>query len=587
MRMKKVFYVLAALLAVAIACEKEKPEPTPDDNPQEKPEEKPDDPKEEAATLTLVSDAIVDLAAESGISVVKFTTNKDWTAEVTNAPEGAVVLSSAKGEKGENIELKVTYQNLPEEELGRIFNLTLKAGDKTAKVDFFQGLVFFLPDEETTVGVDGGKVEYTVLTNLEYTIKKYDGADEAFPFAPVTITEGDHFVKVLFDIEANGDYDYRYSYVKFTLPAIQMDVLDDEGNPTGETEDDTEYLYVFQEGYAQTLWSVGLPADFDVTNSDEPIHDATASIAYFNGKILVSDATKIYQVDPATGAFSPFNVPEGLPVQSIANDDAGNLLLANLAGYCEIYDVYAVKATDTALANPVKLIHFVNEAWSGSRGIDKVAARGDVFGNGVVSSIYGGVISYGGLSYTLYWNIWDGKAPESYYNEWNPVVNNPGSGWFTTPDLGDDLWLSNRAVFVPAGPSASDGLFYAGYDGLYSIYYYDGVDWIASVPDVGNWAYAPNSLATIDWNGRKILACVNMAYFPEWGMPSALLVLDVTDPKNPEWLSAGEYDGPHEVTGGQESATTGVVLNVEGDDLYATVVDSSWGVLRRVKFPKL
>jgi hypothetical protein len=36
-------------------------------------------------------------------------------------------------------------------------------------------------------------------------------------------------------------------------------------------------------------------------------------------------------------------------------------------------------------------------------------------------------------------------------------------------------------------------------------------------------------MATIEWNGKKILACVNMAYFPEWGMQSELYIIDVTD----------------------------------------------------------
>ena len=201
--------------------------------------------------------------------------------------------------------------------------------------------------------------------------------------------------------------------------------------------------------------------------------------------------------------------------------------------------------------------------------------------------IYGGVGSYGGLTYCLVWEIKDGAADIFDYNEWNKSthrINN--DAWLTTPELGDDLWLSNRAVFAPAGPAVSDGFFYAGYDGLYTLFYYDGTEW-TGIAEVGNWAYAPNGLATIEWNGKKILACVSMAYFPEWGMPSELYIVDVTDPKNPEILSASQFDGPHEVTGGQESATTDVVLSVEGNDLVVDVVDSSWGVLLHAVYPKL
>ena len=61
----------------------------------------------------------------------------------------------------------------------------------------------------------------------------------------------------------------------------------------------------------------------------------------------------------------------------------------------------------------------------------------------------------------------------------------------------------------------------------------------------------------------------------------------MTNPKDPVVLSAGEYDGPYEVTGAQDASTTGVILTVEGNDLCATVVDSAWGVLFKVKYPKL
>ena len=585
MLMKKVLYSLMAILMVAIACGKNDPV-NPDPDPQPQP-----DPQPEAAALTLVTPAIVDLEAESGIYTIKFTTNKDWTAEVANAEQGSVVLGAASGKSGENIELKVTYQNVSEEELGRMFNVVIKAGDKNADVQFFQGLVFVCEDEEAVLGVSGGKAEYTVLTNLEYTVTKYDGADQSFPWAPVTITEESHKIKLVFDVAANNAYDSRYAYVKFTIPAIQVDVLDDEtGEPTGETEDAVARLYVYQEGHSSIAWAQSLPADFDVANSDEPIHDATVSVAKFNDMILVSDAVKVRAFDPATGAAANFAFPEDLPVQSITNDDAGNLLVATLIPYGGVGSVYAIKASDTQMANPVRLIPWVNEAWSGSRGADKVAAKGDVFGNGIVTMIYGGVGSYGGLTYCLAWEIKNGAADVFDYNEWNKSshrINN--DAWFTSPELGDDLWLSNRAAFVPAGPAASDGFFYSGYDGLYNLYYYDGVEWVAVLPELGNWAYAPNGMATTTWNGKKILAVSVMAYFPEWGMPSALCILDVTNPKAPVVLSAAEYYNPSEeyVTGAQESSTTDVLLEVDGNDLYATVVDSAWGILMRVKYPKL
>ena len=439
----------------------------------------------------------------------------------------------------------------------------------------------------------GGKYNLNILTNMDVTIKKYDGAEEAFPWAPVTINQDEaaHKISLAFNVAANTGYDARTAYVKFTLPEIQVPVLDDEGNPTGETTDMVTRFYLAQEGHTTVDWLTQLPAEFNVENTDEPIHDATATVAMFDGKLLVCDATKIHTVDPATGAFNgTLNVGD-LPVQSIANDDAGNLLLASLIPYGEVGSIYAVKANDAKLENAVRLIPWVNEAWSGSRGADKVAAKGDVFGNGVVTMMYGGVKEYGGLSYCLAWEIKNGAADVFDYNEWNKSthrINN--DAWLTTPELGDNLWLSNRAAFVPAGPSVADGFFYGGYDGLYNVNYYDGSAWHVSIEAVGDWAGGPQGMGTVTWNGKKILAIMQMGYtWDGWGMPSYLWIADVTNPLAPEVISKAVYDNEKDpiVTGYTESSCVDVLPVVDGNDLVVYFVDSSQGHIAKVRFPKL
>lgn len=582
MLMKKLFYFLAIALVAATACQqKQDPEPTPGPDPGPTPVT--------PTELVLKTDAIVDLSMESGITTIKFTTNAAWKASVLGAPDGAVVLGATSGAAGEDIELKVTYQNLPAGELGRIFEVELKADDKTAKVEFFQGFVFLTFNEEATLGVAGGKAEYTIYTNVDYTFKKYDGPDEAFPFAPVTITEGDHFVKVLFDVAANPGYDSRYAYVKFTVSDIQVDVYDEEtGEPTGETEDAVYRYYVFQEGYSNIEWKTLLSEDFYVGDG------ATASVAMFGDKLLVCDGTAVHTVNPATGIFEGTLNTGDLPVQCISNDDAGNVLFANLGVQDNLYEVYAVKAGAAFDASKaVHLIHFVNDAWSGSTGIDKVAAKGDVFGDGIVTAMYGGVMSYGGLSYCLYWTISGGKAAESFYNEWNPVVNNPDQGWtLTTPALADDIWVSNRAVFVARGASASDGFFYGGYDGLYNVNYYNGSDWSIAIEGAGDWAGGPQGMHVTTWNGKKILVVAQMGYvwFSEgWGMPAYLWVVDVTDPANAVVLSITEFHNGLEqnISGDTENSSVDVLPVVDGNDLVVYYVDTSHGHLVKVKYPKL
>ena len=586
--MKKFLYLFAAALMVAVACNKKNPDPTPQP-----------DPTPATPDLELTTPSIVDVSAESSFYTVKFSAGKDWTATLSypDGSESGAVLATEKGAAADAVDLRVTFQGLTKDVMGKLIQLDIKAGATTESILFFQGLVFFADNEEEvpTFPVAGGKFDLNILTNMEVTIKKYDGADEAFPWAPVTITEDKaaHKIALAFNVAANDGYDARTAYVKFTLPEVQVPVNDDEGNPTGETEDFVTRFYLAQEGYAKVDWAVSLKEPFSATSieTETEIHDATASVAFFDGKLLVSDSYKVFAFDPATGAPETISIPENLPVQSITNDDAGNLLLATLIPYLGVGSVYAVNATDTQMANPVRLIPWVNEAWSGSHGADKVAAKGDVFGNGVVTMMYGGVGSYGGLSYCLAWEIKDGAADVFDYNEWNKSthrINN--DAWFTTPELGDDLWLSNRAVFVPAGPSVSDGFFYAGYDGLYNLYYYNGSEWNAIIEGVGDWDGSIMGMGSTEWNGKKILAGARLGYTFDWGpMPSSLWIIDVTDVDNPVVLSQSEIVGLEDqaISGWNNDSTSDVILKVEGNNLAAYLVDTSHGILVKKSYPKL
>ena len=586
--MKKFLYLFAAALMVAVACNKKNPDPTPQP-----------DPTPATPDLELTTPSIVDVSAESSFYTVKFSAGKDWTATLSypDGSESGAVLATEKGAAADAVDLRVTFQGLTKDVMGKLIQLDIKAGATTESILFFQGLVFFADNEEEvpTFPVAGGKFDLNILTNMEVTIKKYDGADEAFPWAPVTITEDKaaHKIALAFNVAANDGYDARTAYVKFTLPEVQVPVNDDEGNPTGETEDFVTRFYLAQEGYAKVDWAVSLKEPFSATSieTETEIHDATASVAFFDGKLLVSDSYKVFAFDPATGAPETISIPENLPVQSITNDDAGNLLLATLIPYLGVGSVYAVNATDTQMANPVRLIPWVNEAWSGSHGADKVAAKGDVFGNGVVTMMYGGVGSYGGLSYCLAWEIKDGAADVFDYNEWNKSthrINN--DALFTTPELGDDLWLSNRAVFVPAGPSVSDGFFYAGYDGLYNLYYYNGSEWNAIIEGVGDWDGSIMGMGSTEWNGKKILAGARLGYTFDWGpMPSSLWIIDVTDVDNPVVLSQSEIVGLEDqaISGWNNDSTSDVILKVEGNNLAAYLVDTSHGILVKKSYPKL
>ena len=72
-------------------------------------------------------------------------------------------------------------------------------------------------------------------------------------------------------------------------------------------------------------------------------------------------------------------------------------------------------------------------------------------------------------------------------------------------------------------------------------------------------------------------------------MPAYLWLADVTDPANVQVLSQAMYDSPEGqiISGDTENSTVDVLPVVEGSDLCVYMVDTSKGILAKVKYPKL
>ena len=140
----------------------------------------------------------------------------------------------------------------------------------------------------------------------------------------------------------------------------------------------------------------------------------------------------------------------------------------------------------------------------------------------------------------------------------------------------------------------SEGFFYGGYDNLYNVYYSagKGSDWTIAVPGAGDWGGGPVGMHTTSWDGKKILAFIQLGYTWDaegWGMPSYLWLVDYTDPSNGSLLSKTQmFNGLKQpVTGGTEESTADVLPVVSGNDLAVYFVDSSQGHIGKMLFPKL
>jgi hypothetical protein len=128
--------------------------------------------------------------------------------------------------------------------------------------------------------------------------------------------------------------------------------------------------------------------------------------------------------------------------------------------------------------------------------------------------------------------------------------------------------------------------------GIKRVNYYNGTDWSVAIEGAGNWGGGPQAMHVTTWNGKKILAFMQMGYTwwdEGWGMPSYLWIADVTDPANAIVLSNAVYDNLEDqiISGGTENSSLDVLPVVDGNDLVVYFVDSSQGHLAKVRFPKL
>lgn len=597
--MKKILYLLAAALMVAVACDKKNPDPTPQP-----------DPTPATPDLELTTPNIVDVTAESSIYTVKFSAGKVWEASLSypDGSESGAVLAMEKGLAGEKLELKVTFQGLTADQMGRLIELTLKAGSTTEKILFFQGLVFFADNEEEvpTLPVAGGKFDLNILTNMEVNIKKYDGADEAFSWAPVTITEDKaaHKIALAFNVAANDGYDARTAYVKFTLPEVQVPVNDDEGNPTGETTDLVTRFYLSQEGPLQVAWT----QQFTWAMFPEGTRESIAEV----GDYLIINCSKTSQ---GTGGALVFKKSDGSYVKTldipsctgITNDDAGNIVVSAGGNYPIDDSTWALipeqqipltvfvftKAEavtiieNGTLPNKAPIITY-NDGFYGY-GLDNIRVTGDATTNAVIT-----MCTSGGYAdfYAVDWDIVNGA-----------VINN-GNGYtaytalpnFLPGDYSMGIWNSFSIVAKHLGNSSSSAMYYMGYDNNYNLHYLSGAgaEWaeVFVTEGAGNEGY--NTLATVEWDGHKYLSFISLPYFAwaDWdgdgtidsNLPGYLWLFNIDDPTKPVKLSCHEYYC--DPTNWQYGDSCDVRLVVEGNDLVAYVVDAASSQYMKVVYPK-
>lgn len=507
-------------------------------------------------SITPSETVIVKEGTEEPIIVV-FSSTKAWTASVNDAEIATVTPKS--GEAGDECRVKL---NVAENEtmVDRDIVLTLAAeGVEPVKVTFKQQSQFHMvaQPEVYEVAVDGGQVTFTLDVNVAYEYKAYE---DTFTWMHVTKNENTFTV----NLDANGTYDARESYIKFTTTEIP-DLDPETGEPTGDPY--AVRVYFEQAGNATVVWQTALTDDFIVPEGSY----ATLSSAIMGGKLYVTNGQKVFPVNTATGALeAALNIP--VCPRGLANDSVGNVLAFVGGDYGEGGEPLTFGVIDASF-NMTPIATNLPDNFYGY-GLDGLTVTGDLKGKAAVTAF--SAAGYEAGSYLVFYQIDGGK-----YVTDGGQTDYVGLPWTAA------IWGSRNSIGKCATNDVTGGVFFIGYDGNYNLHYNpgtSGANWMETYATGSSWAEGYNAMDTIEWNGHKYCAFIGMAYFPYWGMPSYLHIVNVDDPTAPVALTVQEVYATRE---DQILAFTSLNLAVEDGALCAYLTDGQLGNITKIKFPVL
>ena len=438
--------------------------------------------------------------------------------------------------------------------------------------------------------VGGGSYVVNIDANVEYKTYVMYGAEW------LTFTQdGDVFTVTA---AANPGYGARADYLVFATEDVQVDVLDDNGDPTGETEPYSFYVTFSEAGNAYTSWRTefywnmySYGGAFSAACSGDYLLVANA---YIQGLLAFNKADGTY----ATTIELPF-VPTG-----VTNDDAGNVIVTTGGNYpideetwCLItedqvpLDVYVLKAGETDPSKATRVISYYDGFYG--YGLDNVRVSGDVFGEATLVVSSGGY----GSSYAVAWQFTGGQ-PSAADNYTDYVT------FYSAEDGTAPVWNSRNMINFPLGSKMADGIYGAGYttmsDGNYGLCYNPGTwskaDWSYTGLDLSqSWANAVVAMDIIEWQGTKILIADSFSYFAyaDWDgdgtadsfMPNYLYLIDITDPAAPAVIDAVDYYASAD--NWQYGSNSDVVAQIEGDDLVVYIVNAAASHMQKMVLPKL
>lgn len=277
---------------------------------------------------------------------------------------------------------------------------------------------------------------------------------------------------------------------------------------------------------------VGLP---DYTNL------CYVSLAGIGSQILVGigEGRAPFIVDAFTGSKKGEMVLGSAVADAITNDDAGHVLLCNVAQGGAVAETVNIWTTDSPTTAPTLWYSFVNPCMFpiGHR----MKVLGDITKEAVIVFTAEGIAGVSTTAEMAWLKVENGAVAAMYTKDFAPL----GLGWGAAP--------VNFATVVPASVTPDkDGWFVDYYEGnsdpsvahgnddCYILHYFDGKDRDKWVELVGNWAVNPNCLDVKTFNGARYMALFAVSHFPEWDIRPRLHFYDVTDPSSARVMLAND-----------------------------------------------
>ena len=562
--------------------------------------------------------------------VVKFSSNKNWTAALSESVKW-LIISPSSGDAGENCEIHL-IATATEEFDARSVDLVITAEQVQATVTITQGQVDNCTLVTTSQDFDakGGEAVITVKTNIEWTVtvpedaaswvhavdtKAYGEQSRKFtvdPFyeigdttrtAVLTVKAGDESATYTitqtgltyelvspsaeFDknggtesIEVNTNAEIDWSVVIPEDAKSWIHLGEKVGNtvnvtvdPYGEIDGEREaelsivaqdikplVFTVYQNGPSSHLWHINPSVDlegFDPT--------VKSSISSLGENLLVSNGTKVYVLNALTGeVVNKIALPEGMCVDRLIADDAGNLLASVDVGYQVDFVIYKVDINNLT-AEPFITYNTGNYY---STGTGNIRVSGDITKQAEI------VATVSGSGACIVWHV-TGGVPSTWY-------------YANTPYAADYVHTSCTA---PAGPSIEDGLYFIGYGGDYNLYYLDTFVpdktenvWTTAYVTGSTWMENYNCIDVAEFNGTQYVGIVAGCHFNYDA--TDVYILDATDKTALEpvihvdcdsYVSRG--DGWANLNWTEGGAYSDIILVPTESALFVAYIDTNFNVL--------